>query len=183
MPSGDLKDGGASSQGTARGATGRPEAADRGGTQPTARTAPKERTETSVAVVEARYDAQLRRAVTPWLGTPYRFGGSTRGRGTDCSGFSKALVFEGFSVNLPRVSRDQFRVGTKVDRENLRAGDLVFFDTVDGGRVNHVGIYQGEGMFAHASSSQGVVYAELGARYFLHAYRGARRILWYPGQD
>lgn len=142
-----------------------------------------ERVETSVPVVEARYDAQLRRTIKPWLGTPYRFGGASRGTGTDCSGFSKGVVSEGFSVNLPRVSRDQFRMGTKVERGDLRPGDLVFFDTVDGGRVNHVGIYQGKGTFAHASSSQGVVYADLGARYFRHAYRGARRVLWYPIED
>jgi cell wall-associated NlpC family hydrolase len=71
-------------------------------------------------------------------------------------------------------------VGISVRLDDLRPGDLVFFDTYDLGRVSHVGIYTGDGKFAHASMSRGVVYDELSSRYFRRAFRGARRVLAYP---
>lgn len=126
------------------------------------------------------YARRLTDAVEGWLGTPYRWGNDTPKVGTDCSGFTRRLYAEVFRVPLPRVSRDQFRIGESVSRRDLAPGDLVFFDTADGGRVNHVGVYVGGDRFAHASSSTGVVYADLNSRYYSRAYRGARRILTYP---
>ena len=126
------------------------------------------------------YAHRLKGAVSDWLGTPYRWGNDTPKVGTDCSGFVRRLYSDVFRVPLPRVSRDQFRVGESVGRDALAPGDLVFFDTADAGRVNHVGVYIGDDQFAHAASSTGVVYAKLSSRYFSRAYRGARRILTYP---
>lgn len=126
------------------------------------------------------YKQRLGRAVSGWLGTPYRWGNSTPKVGTDCSGFTKGLFEKTFDIRLPRVSRDQYRTGRSVPKSDLRPGDLVFFDTRDAGRINHVGVYAGGGKFAHASSSRGVVYDKLGSRYFARAYRGARRLLAYP---
>ncbi|MEM7675899.1 MAG: NlpC/P60 family protein [Myxococcota bacterium] len=126
------------------------------------------------------YAERLRRRIAGWLGTPYRWGGETKRVGTDCSGFTQGLFREEFQIALPRVSRDQFRMGYSVSRRNLRPGDLVFFDTLDQGRITHVGVYVGKDQFAHASSSKGVTYAKLKLRYFTRAYRGARRILSYP---
>ncbi len=126
------------------------------------------------------YKQRLERAVQGWLGTPYRWGNGTPKVGTDCSGFVQALFGHVFEIRLPRVSRDQYRTGRSVSRQDLRPGDLVFFDTRDAGRINHVGVYAGKGMFAHASSSRGVVYDKLASRYFARAYRGARRLLAYP---
>ena len=128
-------------------------------------------------------DAYKRRVsilVKEWLGTPYRWGSDRKKVGTDCSGFTRKLLSDGFRVDLPRVSRDQYRVGRSVRKTDLRPGDLVFFDTLDRGRISHVGVYAGNGKFAHASSSRGVVYDELKSRYFRRAYRGARRVLAYP---
>lgn len=126
------------------------------------------------------YAFRLAAEVTAWLGTPYRWGNATRGVGTDCSGFTRSVYLQAFALDLPRTSRDQYRTGMSVPLDGLRAGDLVFFDTRDVGQVSHVGVYAGEGRFAHASSSRGVVYDKLDASYFRHAYRGARRILAYP---
>ena len=121
---------------------------------------------------------RLRQTIRPWLGTPYRYGWARRRRGTDCSGFTKNIAQEGFSLLLPRVSRDQARLGVPVPTQSaLKAGDLIFFDTTEDGRINHVGIYQGQGKFAHASSSRGVVYDRLGLGYYQRAYKGARRVI------
>ncbi|MEL6187345.1 MAG: C40 family peptidase [Myxococcota bacterium] len=120
---------------------------------------------------------RLEAGLQVWMGTPYRWGGETPGVGTDCSGFTQGLFDQSFGVRLPRVSRDQYLCGSSVRRSSLRPGDLVFFDTEDRGRVNHVGVYLGAGRFAHASYSKGVIRSELDNPYYRRAYRGARRIL------
>lgn len=134
----------------------------------------------SLKELAGAYARRLRGAVTGWLGTPYRWGADTPRTGTDCSGFVRRLFAETFRVQLPRVSRDQYRVGHSVAKNALKPGDLVFFDTADRGRINHVGVYVGDNQFAHAGSSTGVTYAKLSSNYFRRAYRGARRILTYP---
>lgn len=133
----------------------------------------------SPADLERAYRTVIVEAVDGWMGTPYRFGGDTRGVGTDCSGFMKVLFRDLFAVLLPRVSRDQYMVGRSVSRETLRAGDLVFFDIRGRGRVNHVGVYVSKGRFAHAGVSRGVTLARLESRYFGRVFVGARRILTY----
>jgi N-acetylmuramoyl-L-alanine amidase len=82
---------------------------------------------------------------------------------------------------LERVAADQAKQGTKVSRANLKAGDLVFYDT-NGGKnyVNHVGIYIGDGMFIHASSGSNahkVVISNLGEGFYSNAYMSAKRFL------
>lgn len=84
------------------------------------------------------------------LGKRYVWGGNGK-RGYDCSGFTKA-VFKKRGIKLPRNSWKQARVGKKVSRKNLRKGDLIFFNSRKQKRVNHVGIYLGNGRFIHASS-------------------------------
>lgn len=81
------------------------------------------------------------------LGKPYEWGASGP-RSFDCSGLV-VYVFKNLGHALPRVSREQARVGRPVPREELRPGDLVFFAT-SGGAINHVGIYQGREQFIHA---------------------------------
>jgi len=84
------------------------------------------------------------------LGTKYVWGGNGK-RGYDCSGFTKD-VFKEYGVKLPRTSWKQAKVGKKVNRHNLRKGDLIFFNSQKQKRINHVGIYLGDGKFIHASS-------------------------------
>jgi cell wall-associated NlpC family hydrolase len=115
--------------------------------------------------------------VERWLGAPYKRGGSSP-RGTDCSGFTQAVMQAGFGIELPRTSREQARVGERVRFADLRPGDLVFFDLAsDGKAIDHVGLYAGDGLFAHASPRFGVVYDRLTNPSYLRGYRGARRVI------
>ncbi|GGN93843.1 C40 family peptidase [Saccharibacillus kuerlensis] len=115
----------------------------------------------------------LSESVNEYVGVPYKWGGTTK-NGMDCSGFILA-VFDHFNIDLPRVSRDQAKTGTPVARENLRPGDLVFFNT-SGKGISHVGIYVENNKFAHASSSKGVTLSRMDQGYFATRYVTARRI-------
>ncbi|WP_172201013.1 C40 family peptidase [Saccharibacillus qingshengii] len=115
----------------------------------------------------------LSESVNEYIGVPYKWGGTTKS-GMDCSGFILAVI-DHFNINLPRVSRDQAKAGTPVSRENLRPGDLVFFNTFGKG-ISHAGIYVGNGEFAHSSSSKGVRISPMNQGYFKNKYVTARRV-------
>jgi hypothetical protein len=109
-----------------------------------------------------------------YRGVPYRNGGSDPS-GFDCSGFVQ-YVFNQVGTALPREVREQFRVGEQIDRNEIEAGDLVFFETVSRG-ASHVGLAIGGGQFVHAPSSRGVVRIErLTSSYWARRYVGARRL-------
>lgn len=108
-----------------------------------------------------------------FVGVPYKWGG-TNPNGYDCSGFVQE-VFRLAGYSVPRMADAQFEKLEKVEREELEPGDLVFFNT-DGSGVSHVGIYSGNGMFLHASSSRGVIESGLEESYYATRYVGASRI-------
>ncbi|MGN7453431.1 C40 family peptidase [Paenibacillus pasadenensis] len=116
-------------------------------------------------------------AIKKVIGTPYKYGGTTTA-GFDCSGFVRH-IFNQFDVKLPRTSKSQAQVGSKVDKDDLRPGDLVFFNT-SGRGISHAGIYVGDGKFAHASS-KGVRYTKLSDSYYAKRYVTARRVV--TGED
>jgi cell wall-associated NlpC family hydrolase len=111
------------------------------------------------------------------LGTPYRTGGLSPQTGFDCSGLVAYAYREGAGLALPRNTFDLSQKGVPVDRNALRPGDLVFYDT-QRRAYSHVGIYLGEDRFIHAPSSGGEVRVEnLRAGYWMRRYSGARRVI------
>ena len=107
-------------------------------------------------------------------GVPYRNGGSDPS-GFDCSGFVQ-YVFGQLGTLLPREVRDQYRSGRSVDLDDVKAGDLLFFET-EGRGASHVGVAIGGGEFVHAPSSRGVVRVErYDAAYWARRFVGARRV-------
>ncbi len=112
------------------------------------------------------------------IGTPYRFGGSSTRTGFDCSGFIGYLFREEAGIKLPRSTREMINLDApRVARHDLQPGDLIFF--ADRGRVNHAGIYIGDGEFLHSSSSRsgGVRVDKLASRYWNSRYLMAKRVL------
>ena len=108
-------------------------------------------------------------------GVRYRNGGSDP-RGFDCSGFTQ-YVFAQHGVTLPRSVRDQFDQGRPVRPEDVRGGDLLFFQT-EGSGASHVAIAVGGDSFVHAPSTSGVVRVEhVGTRYWSDRFIGARRVM------
>ncbi|WP_244613167.1 C40 family peptidase [Modicisalibacter radicis] len=107
-----------------------------------------------------------------WVGTPYVLGGEGF-QGIDCSALVQRVFNEAFALALPRTTDDQVLEGQRIDRDSLKAGDLVFFRPP--GPYNHVGIYVGSGRFLHASSSQGVIISRLDNVYWQRYYWQARR--------
>jgi cell wall-associated NlpC family hydrolase len=119
---------------------------------------------------------RLLRVAHGMLSVPYRFGGTTLW-GLDCSGFvQKTFAF--LNLDLPRSAREQFREGLKIPKEDLSAGDLVFFRTY-AKYPSHVGIYLGDNRFIHASSRDRKVTVEsLDTPYYVKRYIGAKRLLF-----
>lgn len=107
-----------------------------------------------------------------WVGTPYVLGGTTH-HGIDCSALMQHVFGEAFSLQLPRTTEEQVQEGSRVNRSDLKAGDLVFFRPP--GPYNHVGVYVGDGYFLHASSSRGVKLSRLDNVYWKRYYWQARR--------
>ncbi|MCY9698458.1 C40 family peptidase [Paenibacillus alginolyticus] len=118
-------------------------------------------------------ETPLSQTVNELVGTPYKWGGTTK-TGFDCSGFLK-FVYNKFGVALTRTSKEQAQQGEWVSQDDLRPGDLVFFHTFGTG-ISHAGVYVGNGAFAHAADD-GVKIDKLSMSYYAKRYVTARRVL------
>ncbi len=114
-----------------------------------------------------------------FLGTKYVWGATGPSK-FDCSGFTQ-WVYRDVGIKIPRVSRDQAKVGKYVKYSNLKRGDMVFFDTKKhrSGKVTHVGIYLGNGNFIHASSGakKVVIYNFDQKPYYKDRFLWGRRVI------
>lgn len=114
------------------------------------------------------------------LGTRYKYGGNRPGQGFDCSGYV-SYVYQKYGVDLPRVSREQAKQGSKVKRKDAAPGDLVYFGPRKG-KITHVGIVTSKPgkplTMIHASSSKGVEHAYIdGVKYWEKRVQGFRRLI------
>lgn len=113
-------------------------------------------------------------AAAAQVGKRYLFGGESPRRGFDCSGLT-SYAYAQSGLDLPHNSREQFRQGKAVSRDDLRKGDLVFFGKKG---VHHVGIYMSDGRFVHAATGGGKVeFGDLDDPVWAGSYAGARRML------
>lgn len=114
--------------------------------------------------------------IIKYINTPYKFGGNSPD-GIDCSAFTQNVFSSCLDVYLFRSAREQFTQGVSIkDKDNLIFGDLVFFNTRRAVRPGHVGIFIGDNLFAHASSSKGVIVSSLDHKYYSKRYVGGRRM-------
>lgn len=128
----------------------------------------------SVQVSSAFAETPLYSSVKDLIGVDYKWSGTTA-KGFDCSGFTM-YTYQKFGIDLPHTSRGQAEYGDKVAKADLRAGDLVFFET-GGNGISHVGIYLWDGKFIHAATNEGVTVDKLSEAYYTNHYYTARRVL------
>ncbi len=122
--------------------------------------------------LSATSNMKLFHFVYDWIGTPYRFGGSSK-KGIDCSAFTKQLYSQVFNLDIKRNSRDIFSMVSPVSKDDLKEGDLVFFK-IHSRSISHIGIYLGNNRFAHASM-KGVAISSLDDPYYSrYFYKGGR---------
>ena len=119
--------------------------------------------------------SRMMREISKYMGVPYVHGGAGKD-GMDCSGYTMTVYKNAVGKTLPRSSAEQSKLGKPVELNNLKFGDLIFFNTT-GESASHVGIYLGDDLFAHASVSFGVTISSLQSSYFAKRYETARRII------
>ncbi len=113
--------------------------------------------------VESLKNISLFGFIDDWFGTRYRMGGATKD-GIDCSALTSSLLLAVYGFVVPRTARQQYKATEHIKRDNLKEGDLVFFNTHGG--VSHVGLYLDNDYFVHSSASQGVTISNLNDNYY-----------------
>ena len=121
-------------------------------------------------------DSNLLSFIKEWKGTPYVLGGITK-KGIDCSGLNKRLYQTVYNIKLPDVCYKQWNVTSRVNRDSLIPGDLIFFRSTRGPSGWHCGCYIGDSMFFHAPQRGDVVkISSLEEEKYKRSYKGAGRI-------
>jgi len=119
--------------------------------------------------------SKMMREISRYMGVPYLYGGTTA-QGLDCSGYTMLVYKNAVGKLLPRSAAEQAKVGRSIQLQDLKFGDLVFFNTT-GEQYSHVGVYLGDDLFAHASVTLGVTISSLQSSYYEKRYVGARRVI------
>ena len=112
-----------------------------------------------------------------WLGTPYKYAGSQKGKGSDCSGMVMGTYEKATGIKLPRNSRQQAEFCKKINKGSVKPGDLVFFATgKDPSVISHVGIMIDDVRFVHASTKKGVIISEVNTPYYQRTFKMYGRV-------
>ncbi|MCD7936438.1 MAG: NlpC/P60 family protein [Tannerellaceae bacterium] len=128
--------------------------------------------------VTSKDNFRLYSEAASWIGTPYRYGGTSR-NGIDCSGFTSHIYREVYRKNISRSTTDILKKNChKIRKGKLREGDLVFFNTTGKKKKTptHVGIYLKDGKFVHASTSKGVMVNHLSEPYYARTWLTGGRV-------
>ncbi|MBQ5403431.1 MAG: C40 family peptidase [Bacteroidales bacterium] len=122
-------------------------------------------------------DLKLLKEIVSWLGTPYKYAASNKGKGTDCSGFVSGVFNNVYGIKLQRTSSSMVVNVNKVERNELECGDILFFAN-DKGSIYHVAIYLANDVFAHSATSKniGVKTDNLNSTYYKKAFYCAGRV-------
>lgn len=124
----------------------------------------------------SRKESELYKEIKSWMGVPYLYGGHSKS-GTDCSGLVMEVYKSVYGKKIVHYSADIYsKYCKRIDRDQLREGDLVFFSFVKSGRVSHVGIYLKDNKFVHSSSSRGVIISDMDEPYYRKGFIGCGRV-------
>ena len=123
--------------------------------------------------VETLTNTTLYNFIDKWWATRYRYGGTDK-YGIDCSAFTGKILSTIYGVALPRTAAEQYKTAEKIAKENLKEGDLVFFNTRGG--VSHVGFYLGDNYFVHSSVAAGVTISSLKDDYYSRKFIAGGRV-------
>ena len=111
-----------------------------------------------------------------FLGVRYKYGGNDLNEGVDCSGFVRAIYEETLGMVLPRRAAEQAQATLTISRDELKPGDLVFFNTMKSA-FSHVGIYVGDNKFIHSPrTGERVRVEDMRQSYWMQRFNGARRV-------
>jgi hypothetical protein len=124
--------------------------------------------------VETLTNTYLFNFIDEWWAVRYRYGGTTM-RGVDCSSYTGQLLYTVYAVSIPRTAREQYAATSRVKRDELKEGDLVFFNTRGG--ISHVGVYLSDGYFTHSSCSKGVTISNLNEAYYSKKFISGGRVV------
>lgn len=123
---------------------------------------------------------ELYREIYNWLGVRYRYAGLTK-RGVDCAGFVRNICNRIYGATLSGSAGHHFKKCVPIDRSELEEGDLVFFK-IRKKYISHVGIYLGNGKFAHAAVHGGVMINDLSEAYYNKYYYLSGRLINAPNK-
>ncbi len=122
-------------------------------------------------------ESQFNQTTQKYIGSPYAWGGMSTS-GVDCSGLT-SQVYKEQGILLPRTSKEQYTIGKTISLDNVKKGDLLFFNTFGSG-VSHVGLYIDDHRMLHASSNDGVKYSRYDTDYWKKRYIAAKRVVGSP---
>lgn len=112
---------------------------------------------------ENELQRKLLKSYSNWKGTKYLLGGDSK-EGIDCSGLTRRIYREVYGIELPRRTYEQIKIGSRIERQNLKPGDIVYFKPE--GTGSHTAVYLGETLFINASTAKGVVISTLENTYW-----------------